>query len=213
MAEQQVNFFSDALQLEGLLHKAPGEQGVVITHPHSLYGGSMHSDVVEAVVRAYQQLGYATLRFNFRGVGRSQGGFDQGRGERRDVISALDFMAGEGKKDVDLVGYSFGAWVNGLAAPTENKARHMVMVSPPVAFLDFGGVSALPQLRLVIAGDRDQFGPSGSIRSALSDWSPHAQLEIIHGADHFFSGCADRIEYTIKAHLQERQRALPAREE
>ena len=85
MAEEPVFFMSGTLQIQGLLQTKPGDKGVVITHPHPLYGGSMHNNVVESLVHAYQQAGYATLRFNFRGVGSSQGKYDDGQGEQEDV--------------------------------------------------------------------------------------------------------------------------------
>ncbi len=202
MAEEQVFFTSGAPRLEGLLHSAPGERGVVITHPHSLYGGSMHNNVVEAMVLAYRGAGFTTLRFNFRGVGRSQVEYDQGQGEREDVVSALDYLAKEGKTAIDLAGYSFGAWVNALAAPLEDKVRHMAMVSPPVAFLDFREISRIPRLRFVIAGGRDDFAPPREIEVLLPAWNSAARLEIIDGADHFYSGYTDRIESLLSAYLQ-----------
>ena len=97
MAEEPVFFMSGTLQIQGLLQTKAGDKGVVITHPHPLYGGSMHNNVVESLVHAYQQAGYATLRFNFRGVGSSQGKYDHGQGEQEDVKAALYYLAEQGK--------------------------------------------------------------------------------------------------------------------
>ena len=83
----------------------------------------MHNNVVESLVHAYQRAGYATLRFNFRGVGSSQGKYDQGEGEREDVKAALHYLAEQGKNVVDLAGYSFGAWVNALARPEKDTGH------------------------------------------------------------------------------------------
>ena len=82
MSEEMININSGTVGIEGLLNNLPGEKGVVVTHPHPLYGGDMHNNVVEAVCRVYKQNGYSTLRFNFRGVGRSKGVFDDGNGEQ-----------------------------------------------------------------------------------------------------------------------------------
>jgi len=89
MVEQQVYFRSGPLKLEGLIHDVPGDKGVVMTHPHPLYGGSMHNNVVESMVAAYRKGGYSTLRFNFRGAGKSEGSYDQGVGEQEDVVPSL----------------------------------------------------------------------------------------------------------------------------
>jgi alpha/beta superfamily hydrolase len=201
MDEQQIVFMSGTLKLEGLLHHMPGDKGMVITHPHSLYGGSMHNSVVESLVRVYQQAGYTTLRFNFRGVGRSQGVYDQGRGEREDVEAALGFLHERGKKVVDLAGYSFGAWVNGLAGLKHDAVQRMIMVSPPVAFLDFASMPPTPQLELVIAGGLDQIAPAELIETMLPNWNPGARLKVIEGADHFYAGYTVELEHILADHL------------
>jgi alpha/beta superfamily hydrolase len=89
--EEKISFKSDGFQLQGLLHRA-GKKGVVVTHPHSLYGGSMHNPVVETITETFQHQGYTTLRFDFRGVGASQGAFNEGIGEKRDVCQALAYL-------------------------------------------------------------------------------------------------------------------------
>ncbi len=110
--EEHIFFYSGGLKLEGLLDAHAGQKAVVVTHPHPLYGGSMHSNVVEAVLRAYAGKGYTTLRFNFRGAGASEGVHEKGIGEQEDVGAALAFLREKGKSAIDLAGYSFGAWVN-----------------------------------------------------------------------------------------------------
>jgi uncharacterized protein len=201
MAEEPVFFMSGTLQIQGLLQTKPGDKGVVITHPHPLYGGSMHNNVVESLVRVYQQAGYSTLRFNFRGVGGSQGEYDNGQGEQEDVNAALHYLAEQGKNVVDLAGYSFGAWVNGLTRLDGGIVRQMVMVSPPVAFLDFGSAQPLPQLRLVIAGSRDEIAPPELIQTTLPTWNPGARLEIIEGADHFYGTYTAELESILTNYL------------
>jgi alpha/beta superfamily hydrolase len=197
MDEKRILFMAGAVKIEGLLQTLPGDKGVVISHPHPLYGGSMHNNVVESLVRAYQQAGYTTLRFNFRGVGSSLGEYDNGQGEQEDVRAALHYLAGQGKNRVDLAGYSFGAWVNALTRPDADSARQMVMVSPPVAFLNFGSAEPLPQLRLVIAGSRDEIAPPELIKTTLPNWNSKARLEIIEGADHFYGARTEKLESVL----------------
>ena len=201
MDEELIFFMAGTLKIEGLLQKKPGDKGVVITHPHPLYGGSMHNNVVESLVNTYQQAGYSTLRFNFRGVGGSQGEYDNGQGEQEDVKAALHYLTEQGKKGVDLAGYSFGAWVNTLTRPPVDTVQRMIMVAPPVAFLDFGSAQPIPQLRLVIAGSRDEIAPPGLIKAILPNWNSKARLEIIEGADHFYGMYTRELESILINYL------------
>jgi len=192
--EQTVFFSSEGLKLEALLNRESGDRAAVVTHPHPLYGGEMHNPVVDIITRAYRKTGFSTLRFNFRGVGKSRGNYDDGRGEGQDVLAALSYVAGMGFNHIDLAGYSFGVWVNAHAGSGNAGYERMVMVSPPVGFMDFSKVTALPRLLLVVAGSRDDIGPPDMIRPYLSTWNPDVQLEIIPGADHFYSGALDALE-------------------
>jgi alpha/beta superfamily hydrolase len=201
MAEKPVFFVSDTIKIEGLLQTTPADRGVIITHPHPLYGGSMHNNVVESLVHVYQQAGYTTLRFNFRGVGASQGEHDQGQGEQEDVKSALHYLSQKGKKALDLAGYSFGAWVNALLGLEGDIVQKMIMISPPVAFLDFSSMAFTPQLQLVIAGNHDQIAPPELIKTMLPNWNPKARLEVIEGADHFYGGHTDKLESIMANYL------------
>jgi len=194
MAERQIFIPSGNLKLEALLDLVDGTAGVVVTHPHPLYGGDMDNGVVESIVRVYRSKGYSTLRFNFRGVGMSEGRYDEARGEQEDVRSALQFLASQGKSKIDLAGYSFGAWVNVLAMPRHSPVHGLLLVSPPVAFLDFSAVGFLAPLKLVIAGSHDQFAPPERIRALLPAWNPEARFEVIAGADHFYGGYREELE-------------------
>jgi len=175
---------------------------VVITHPHPLYGGNMHNNVVESLARMYQLAGYSTLRFNFRGVGSSEGEYDNGAGEQEDVKAALHCLTKRGKKVLDLAGYSFGSWVNALAISKVDNVDRMVMVSPPVAFMDFSAVGLTPQIKLVVAGSQDQIAPPEVIEKILTSWNPEAHLVVIDGADHFYVGYTGKLESVLAAYLK-----------
>ena len=201
--EEKMTIPSDGYQLEGLWHSGTGDRGVIITHPHSLYGGTMHNPVVEVIQGAYRQNGYATLRFNFRGVGGSQGDYDNGSGEQNDVRAAIAAVQARGVSDVALAGYSFGAWVNArLIAKDPMVIASMLMVSPPVGFIEFGDVSTLSSLKLVITGSRDEIAPEEQIRVLLPNWNPDAHLEIIDGCDHFYIGYIDKLKSILTTYLQ-----------
>ncbi|UCG99958.1 MAG: alpha/beta hydrolase [Deltaproteobacteria bacterium] len=200
MKEEKIRFHSKGLLIEGLLCVREGERGVVVTHPHPLYGGTMYDQIVEALVTIYQGKGFSTLRFNFRGVGDSEGGYDQGKGEKEDVISALRYMYDRGKRDLDLAGYSFGAWVNAKVTDTESMPSSMIMISPPVTFLDFSFLSFNPKIEAVVTGGEDDIAPADKIRSLVFTWNPGARFEVIEGADHFYSGMIDALK-SLLCHL------------
>ena len=121
----------------------------------------MDNPVVLAVRKAYACKGFSTLRFNFRGVGASNGRHDRGIGEREDVRAANAFLADLGMQEIDLAGYSFGAWVN---AGVGEGFQRMLMVSPPVAFIDFGPPAPMPNLGLIVTGELRRDRPAGHDR-------------------------------------------------
>jgi alpha/beta superfamily hydrolase len=199
--EERITFTAEAIEIEGLLQKNSEASGVVITHPHPLYGGNMHNNVVETVAHAYQQRGYSTLRFNFRGVGGSQGNYSDGIGEQEDVRAAIAYLADLGLKQIDLAGYSFGAWVIGNLSCAGDGIANMVMVSPPVAFIDFGPLSALGCLKLIITGSRDDIAPAAMIRQSYRQWNAEARFEVIDGADHFYGGYENKLAQVLLSHI------------
>lgn len=197
--EKHIFFGPPHLRLEGVLSQNDARAGVVITHPHPLYGGSMSNPVVETIAHAYQRNGYRTLRFNFRGTGRSMGSHDNGAGEQDDIRLALSFLAEQGPARVDMAGYSYGTWVG--AAIGCGAIGEMVMVSPAVNFLDYDPIGALPCLGLVVVGDADEFARLGRVEACVSRWQPGAELVVIPDTDHFYSGALRDLEHALDAYL------------
>ena len=182
---------------------APGSGAVIITHPHPLYGGDLDHPVVAVLADAYQRRSYTTLRFNFRGVGTSEGHYADGQGEQDDVRAAAAYLAGLDKTVTDLAGYSFGAWVNLHLNPPLATVRRQLLVAPPVALLEFGEMAApLAELR-VIAGDRDDFAPLDSLRERLPRWHPAARLHVLPGTDHFYWNALERLAALVETVLAE----------
>lgn len=202
MAEEDLFFESDGLKIEALLDAQSGDKAVVIAHPHPLYGGDMHNHVVTGIRAAYLRAGYTTLRFNFRGVGASDGEYNEGRGETSDVRAAVDLLGERGKQAVDLAGYSFGAWVIARGLERITGARRVVMISPPVSFFDFSFLNHNHKIQLVIAGSEDDIAPADKIRNMVPEWNPEADLVIIPRADHFYGGTTGRMEDAILAFLE-----------
>jgi hypothetical protein len=200
--ETIATFISDSFEIEGQLAEGNQLKGVVITHPHPLYGGDMYNNVVAAVSRTYQKIGATTLRFNFRGVGGSQGNYADGIGEQEDVRAAIAYLADLGIRQIDLAGYSFGAWVNALAVNDGLKVDNMIMVSPPVAFIDFKSISDLRSLKLIVTGSQDEIAPADMVAKSCPIWNPTAKFEVISGADHFYGGFTDRLEEILLLNLE-----------
>ncbi|MBW1851346.1 MAG: alpha/beta fold hydrolase [Deltaproteobacteria bacterium] len=202
MAEEKIFIQSDGLKIEALIDESPGQEAVVVTHPHPLYGGDMYNNVVQSMISAYKQKGFTTLRFNFRGVGRSEGKHGQGIEEQEDVRSALAFLSETGKASIDLAGYSFGSWVNALGLASFDLVKRAVMVSPPVAFIDFSFLGYSPKIKLVISASEDNIAPPAIIKDMLPKWNPEAELKVIQGIDHSYGGVTSEVASTIKAFLE-----------
>lgn len=195
--EEKIVFQSGGLSIEGLISLGSEPRGIIITHPHPQYGGDMYNPVVESISYAYQRKGMTTLRFNFRGVGSSEGRFGDGIGEGEDVLAAVRCLREKGQDQIDLAGYSFGAWVNAHLDPGDAAINTMIMVSPPVVFMAFDAGLSLPQLGLVVSGSQDEIAPPGNIRDLMPGWNPSASFKEIQGADHFYSGYFKELEEII----------------
>ncbi len=190
-----------------LLREARG--GVVLCHPHPLHGGDMDNPVVIRASEVARQAGLSTLRFNFRGVGRSGGTHDDGRGEREDVGAAVALLAARLEDDspVGVVGYSFGAWVAARTAQSGTIA-FLVLIAPPLHLyaFDFLKDRALPVL--LAAGTRDPYCPAPDL-GRLAGLVPGAEERLIEGADHFFFGKLYPLGEAIRAWLERQVRGAP----
>ncbi len=186
--EKSRIFISDGLKIVALQDNQSTRRGIVITHPHPLYGGDMYNPVVDAIRKVYRDKGYTTLRFNFRGTGKSEGEYDEGIGEQVDIGSAVKFLRAEGVEAIDLAGYSFGAWAGACAVTSGLDIHQMVMVSPPVAMIDFTEIGRLDRLQVVITGEKDDIAPPRQIEKMRTTWNPSSPLIVIESADHFYTG-------------------------
>jgi len=196
MKEESVNLPSGQLQLEGLMAKPArgAASGAVVCHPHPLYGGSMHNNVVEAILEALWQRGFATLRFNFRGVGASEGEHSGGVGEIDDAKAAMQFLLaqqGIAKAAPIMAGYSFGAATAMRAGAELEEVTTMAAVALPVGMGDFSSAAGSGKKIVLVAGNHDSYCPKRGITELAT--SCRAQLRIIEGADHFFSGYEDTL--------------------
>jgi len=204
MSERNIIFSSGPFKIEGLFNNISGNKGVVVTHPHPLYGGNMMNNVVEALCNSYNECGYSSLRFNFRSVGRSGVIYDTCKEEQEDVKVAISCLADSGIGEIDLAGYSFGSWVIARGLKAYGKINRVVLVSPPVALFDYSSISNAPEIKLVIAGSEDDIADWRVIEKIMPLWNPDAVLKVIEGADHFYRGRSDELRKIIDEHISAR---------
>ena len=194
MKRTEVSIPCGDITLEGIWQIPDGEgnfPAVIICHPHPLHGGSIHNYIVSAVSRALLARSIATLRFNFRGVGKSGGAFGDGIKEQDDVKAAVDFAISQKNVDkgrIGMAGYSFGGGVSVPAAFKDSRVKALALISP--AIMD-GGWDLLRKLKIpkmLISGSGDAFFPTQQFEAEFKGVPAPKQIYIIEGADHFWQG-------------------------
>ena len=162
--------------------------GVVLCHPHPLYGGDMDNPVVVRVHEVCAAQGLATLRFNFRGVAGSSGSHAGGVGEQEDARAALDALAQKvGTAALAIAGYSFGAWVAALVGCRDARVRGLALIAPPLGLYDFDCLEGKRVPTLVAGGTADPYCPSADFQGFTARF-PWATPAVTDGADHLFFG-------------------------
>ncbi len=205
MKKTRVSFPSGELFLEGVLAIPEGAgpfPAVIVCHPHPLYGGSMDNNVVYSLSEALTRASLASFKFNFRGVGGSQGEFGQGIGEQEDVKAAISFIntvKAVDSKRIGLAGYSAGA---GFALPVglnDVRIKALAAVSPPLRMFDFDFLKDCPKPKLFISGSRDNFTPADQFLEFCQNLPEPKEYESIEGADHFWWGYETRLAAKVTA--------------
>jgi alpha/beta superfamily hydrolase len=172
---------------------------VVFGHPHPQYGGTMHTKTVYQAAKALTRIGCAVVRFNFRGVGKSAGGWNEGVGEKDDFRAALDF-AGKRYPDARLwtAGMSFGSWIALTTGAEDPRVSTLIGISMPVNRYDYTAVQDSPKPKFFIHGERDEVCPLKDVREMYARAHDPKELVVIEAADHLFDGkvgeVADAIE-------------------
>lgn len=194
MHQRRLRFRSGQLHLEGILTLPRGTgpfPAVVVCHPHPLHGGSMDNNVVRSLCQALARVSLVSFRFNFRGVGDSEGEFDHGIGEEEDVKAAVSFISG--LKEVDssrlgLAGYSAGAAFALPVGSRDERIRALAAVSPPLTMFDFGFLKGCHKPEFLISGTEDDFTPVERFLELCSSLTEPKEYQTIEGADHFWWG-------------------------
>jgi alpha/beta superfamily hydrolase len=190
----EVIFPGPAGRMEGRYIEGAKEGGPValILHNHPKAGGSMQDRIAVQLYKIFQDRGFGVLRFNFRGIGRSQGVFDNGMGELSDAASALDYLQGmnPNAEQCWVAGYSFGAWIGLQLLMRRPEIDGFIAISPPANHYDLSFLAPCPASGLVIYGTRDQVAPPSDVERAVSKIRTQKNIKVdaqpIEGADHFY---------------------------
>ncbi len=196
-------------RLEALLNvgSASPRYAALVAHPHPLGGGTMHNKVVFHAMKALNSFGFPVLRFNFRGVGTSQGEHDNGYGEQDDVRAALDWLEREYNLPVLFTGFSFGAATGFRVACRDKKVEALISLGTPVAaegrIYSYHYLADCSRPKLFLSGDMDQYAPKEILEKLMIDIAEPRRLVLIEGADHFFAGHLDEMREAIQQWIRE----------
>ena len=196
MAEPLRQIPGPAGPLDMLLDAPPGRAraGVVFAHPLPTQGGTMHTKVVFQAAKALARIGCVVLRFNFRGVGRSAGTWDNGHGELDDFKAAVSFLAAEYPGlELWAGGFSFGAYVATTAGAGDERVCALIAVAPPVDRYEFASVKASAKPKFIVHGERDELISLKMVRHFYAQLREPKELVEIDRANHLFDGQAGEV--------------------
>lgn len=205
----EIIFNGPAGRLEGRYShsKIPNAPLAIVLHPSPEHGGTMNNKITYHMFKVFEDRGFSVLRFNFRGVGKSQGMFDRGEGELSDAAAALDWM-----QDINpnapytwVGGFSFGAWIGMQLLMRRPEIRGFVSVAPPANAYDFTFLAPCPTSGLILQGDKDEVVPEASVVDLVGKLQVQRGIEIdyrvLEGANHFFHENVDDLCAHMHDHL------------
>jgi alpha/beta superfamily hydrolase len=203
MAEDPVGIAveSGRISIEGLFEQGRIGRNAILCHPHPLYGGNMHNNVVQAARQIFAGLGWGTLRFNFRATGASGGHPAQGQKDASDLIAVSEFLRARSPGPIDIAAYSYGAWVTMEAIRMGLGPDSLILISPPLDFISFEGLRLPDAPTLITLGNQDGFCSVDALKDWLSN-QPDAKLEVFSRVDHFYWGSERELSAKIEAFLR-----------
>jgi alpha/beta superfamily hydrolase len=205
----EVIFAGPEGRLEGRYNHSKSQNAplALILHPHSQHGGNMNNKVVYTLFHAFVRRGFSVLRFNFRGVGRSQGRFDNGQGELADAAAALDWLQAYNANAGAcwIAGFSFGAWIGMQLLMRRPEIDGFVSVAPPANVYDFTFLAPCPSSGLIVHGTGDEVVPEPSVAKLAHKLDSQKGISVayktIAGASHFFSNELDDLNKIVDSYL------------
>jgi len=210
----EVIFTGAAGRIEGRYHPARQKNAPIgiVLHPHPQFGGTMNHQIIYQLYYAFVHRNFSVLRFNFRGVGRSQGSFDHGQGELSDAASALDWAQSINPeaRSCWIAGFSFGAWIGMQLLMRRPEIEGFISIAPPANLYDFTFLAPCPASGLVILGDKDEVVPPDSVEKLVQKLTNQRDITIeyrpIKGANHFFNEHLEELNERLDDYLD---RVLP----
>jgi hypothetical protein len=204
-----VNFTGPTGRLEGRYHKGAGDDAPIalVLHPHPRYGGTMNNKVVYGVYQSFVERGFSALRFNFRGVGRSQGVYDGGAGELADAAAALDWLQSvdTSAKGCWIAGFSFGAWISMQLLMRRPEVSGFISISPPANQFDFSFLAPCPSSGLIVHGTHDDLVPETSVAKLAERLSQQRGITVeykkVKGASHLYEDKLDQLTAIVGHHI------------
>lgn len=208
----EVIFAGPDGRLEGRYHhsETPRAPIAVILHPHPQHGGTMNNKVVYNLYYIFVRKGFSVLRFNFRGVGRSQGEFDNGQGELSDAASALDWLQSVNPNAPAcwVAGFSFGAWIGMQLLMRRPEIEGFISVAPPANMYDFSFLAPCPSSGLILQGTEDDVVPEPSVEKLANKLKMQKNItidyQLVKGANHFYKDHMDQMVDAVTAYLDMR---------
>jgi uncharacterized protein len=206
-------------RIEGRYHQAADRTApvAIVLHPHPLYGGTMNNKIVYQLYQSFARAGFSVLRFNFRGVGRSLGKFDDGIGELTDAAAGLDWIQQQNPNTSHcwIAGFSFGAWIALQLLMRRPEIEGFVAISPPANMYDFGFLSPCPAHGLVLQGDRDDIVQEPAVAQLVSKLSAQkgltAEYKVIPKADHYYRNTMEQMVGEVDSYIAGRLEEYLAR--
>lgn len=216
----EIIFNGSAGRIEGRYHQNPRSDAPIalILHPNPQYGGSMNNKVVYALYRTFAEIGFSTLRFNFRGVGHSEGGFDNGEGELNDAASALDWLqtVNPQASKYFIGGFSYGAWIAMQLLMRRPELDGFVSIAPPADRYDFSFLAPCPVPGLILQGAKDDIVSYSFVAKLADKLQQQRGINIdyvqIPDGDHFFTGklpdLCKTVETYVRSHIKGQKTAM-----
>jgi uncharacterized protein len=216
----EITFNGPAGRLEGRYQPAKQKRSplAIILHPHPQFGGTMNNQIVYNLFYSFQSRGFSVLRFNFRGVGRSQGEFDHGIGELSDAAAALDWMQAINPeaKNCWIAGISFGALIGMQLLMRRPEIEGFISIAAMANRYDFSFLAPCPSSGLFVHGSEDRVAPAKDVIPVIEKVKTQKGIQIEHavveGANHFFEGKVDDLMTTVDGYLDKRLGPKPPKE-
>ncbi|MGE0251366.1 MAG: alpha/beta hydrolase [Dongiaceae bacterium] len=214
----EVIFSGPAGRIEGRYHHSTikGAPMALILHPHPQHGGTMNNKVVYNLFQVFAKRGFSTLRFNFRGVGRSQGQFDRGEGELADAAAALDWLQSCNTQSSIcwVAGFSFGAWIAMQLLMRRPEIARFIAIAPPAGIFDFGFLAPCPSSGLIVAGGEDELIQGAAVEALVKKLTAQRGLiidhEVVKGANHYFTDRLDELSQVVGSYIERTFHQQPA---